>query len=155
MLLALRRTRPAALLLLLALSVACRTERVVGDPPPEDATGLAPRLGQPLSGDLEADRAHLRRLEARAGALAGATGCALAATACTAAPVGAKACGGPRYHLPFCPLGTDLPALNATLADIERFERALNERYGLGSDCAYESPPLVGLVGGACRVTGP
>ena len=153
------RARPAAVAaaLLLSLALGCRAERVtdardggpaVGQPSP------APALGQPLSGDLEADGAHLRRLEEHARALAVTTGCG-SAGACAAAPVGAKACGGPRYHLPYCPVATDVAALNATLADIVRFERALNERYGIGSDCAFVGAPALELAGGACRAAAP
>ena len=150
----LRRVRPAAAALLLLLTLACRAERVTNDEHTDGPPLPEPSLGQPVSGDAEADRAHLARLEARAKALASETGCTTAGS-CAAAPVGAKACGGPRYYLPYCPLGTDVAALNATLADIERFERSFNERYGIGSTCDFVVPPALELSAGACRAAAP
>ena len=143
--------------LLLPSLAACRAERVTDardGGPSFGQPGPDVRLGQPLSGDQSADRAHLARLEERAKAIATTTGCATA-SACAAAPVGAKACGGPRYYLPYCPLGTDVGALTATLADIERFERAFNERYGLASTCEFVMPPTLELAAGACRAVVP
>lgn len=139
--------RPKLLLLALPLllaSVACRVE------PVEPGGGApAPRL----TGNRQADESSLQRLEREARDLARTEGCS-AVEQCRTLPVGAKACGGPRYHLPYCPLSTDVDALERKLAQLERFERSFNERYGIVSTCDLAMPPRLELSGGACRVAG-
>ena len=133
---------------LLGLALACRTERIGatdGPPLPGDSRVV-------VSGDQTADRATLARLENEAKALARTDGCR--AGECAAAPVGAKACGGPRYYLPYCRLTTDVPALNRKLEEIRAFERAFNERYGIVSTCEFAVPPEVAPVDGVCRAAG-
>ena len=112
------------------------------------------RVAPGLSGTLEQDRAELQRLDAAAAALASAEGCSDAASCATIA-VGAKACGGPRHYLTYCRLTTDEDRLRRQVAEIERFERAMNERYGLASTCEFVAPPTIGVAGGSCRAERP
>ncbi|HEY0972658.1 MAG TPA: hypothetical protein VGE02_16940 [Gemmatimonadales bacterium] len=134
----------------LLLLGACRAE-------PVDPSGN-PRSGNPraarLTGDQEADRATLQRLDGEAADIARTDGCSSAAE-CRSAPVGVRACGGPRHYLPYCPATTDEAALNRKLAEIEEFERAFNERYRIVSTCEYRMPPQLELSGGACRAVTP
>jgi hypothetical protein len=67
------------------------------------------------------------------------------------APVGAKACGGPRYYVAYCRTSTDVDALRARLAALERFERDFNARYGIASTCDFVMEPTPELSGGSCR----
>jgi hypothetical protein len=133
-------------LLFLALPVllafgACRVE------PVEPGGGTpSPRL----TGNQETDRGTLERLDREAAALAHTEGCASSGE-CRSAPVGSRPCGGPRHYLPYCPLTTDVPALERKLAQIEAFERAFNEKYQLASTCEFRTPPELEVVGGACR----
>lgn len=138
--------RPAAALLLALALASCRAERqgeTPVDPPVSRGVGT-------LTGLQSADRAERQRLENRARAAARADGCA-ATGSCAAAPLGAKACGGPRDYVVYCRLTTDEGELTARLEALERFERAYNERYGIASDCAMVMPPTVAASGGSCR----
>jgi len=137
----------AAALLLAPLAAACGGADTVQPEAPGPIGGLQ-RVE--LSGDQAADRAQLARLDERVRALARTEGCADGA--CDAIAVGAKACGGPRYYVAYCRTTTDVPALEATVAEIERFERLFNERYGIVSTCDYALRPEVGVSGGACRL---
>jgi hypothetical protein len=118
--------------------------------PADDAAPLGELRRAELSGDLAADRAQLVRLEERVRAIARTDGCA--GGACDAIAVGAKACGGPRYYLAYCRTTTDVAALEATVAEIERFERLFNERYGVASTCDVVPRPDVVGSGGSCRL---
>ena len=103
-----------------------------------------------LSGDQAADRAQLVSLEERVRTLARTDGCA--AGACDVIAVGAKACGGPRYYVAYCRTSTDVPALEATVAELARFERLFNERYGVASTCDLVPRPDAVGGGGSCRL---
>lgn len=149
-----RRLTLAAAHLLLVLAVAgCRSETLPGVVTETPAGPPASRGSITLSGDMAADRAELQRLESHARAAARVEGCD-AAGSCAAAPLGAKACGGPRDHVVYCRLSTDEAELTASLAALERFEREFNQRYGIASNCALEMPPAVGASGGSCRAGG-
>jgi hypothetical protein len=138
---------PAVLLL---AAVACRTERV-----PTAETPAGGRLDDGaaqlvMTGDHAHDRSQLAFAEAAAKKLVRTDGCDRAGE-CGAAPVGAKACGGPRYYLLYCRRTTDEVELLRRLAEIERFEREFNRHYSVGSTCDFVSPPGVELAAGACR----
>jgi hypothetical protein len=139
--------RLAALSTVLLLAAACGSERVTNRDPVGDPS-LRP--APPLTGSMEADRAELARLEEAARELARTEGCDSGAS-CATAPVGAKACGGPRYYLTYCRLSTDEARLRLQLDEVERFERAFNARYGIASTCDFVSAPPVEAVGGSCR----
>jgi hypothetical protein len=103
-----------------------------------------------LTGDQKADWAQIVELENQAKALANADGCTAAAQ-CRTAPVGNRACGGPRYYLVYCSPTTDSVALFRKLEAITAAEKEYNTRYQLGSTCEFRMPPTVGLSGGSCQ----
>ncbi|HEX9084051.1 MAG TPA: hypothetical protein VF836_04880, partial [Gemmatimonadaceae bacterium] len=70
---------------------------------------------------------------------------------CRTAPVGSRACGGPRYYLVYCSRTTDSAALFKKLDAIAAAEREFNSRYQIVSTCEFRSPPQVALSGGSCR----
>ena len=99
------------------------------------------------------DRADITRLERDARALAHTAGCSTAAQ-CRTAPVGAKACGGPRTWLVYCAATTDTVRLMRALRELERVEKAWNARAGVMSTCEMRLPPTPTLTGGSCREGG-
>jgi hypothetical protein len=96
------------------------------------------------------DRADVDRLEQEARAIARTDGCN-ASSQCRTAPVGAKACGGPRTYVVYCAATTDSVALFRKLAELEAAERRYNATSGLASDCSLQLPPGVVATGGSCR----
>jgi len=98
----------------------------------------------------EEDQAELARLEAEARALANPDGCSRPGD-CRSAPVGARACGGPRTHLVYCAATTDTLELARRLEKLRRAEEAFNLRHGIVSTCDARLPPQTELVGGTCR----
>ncbi|MGI8619800.1 MAG: hypothetical protein ACR2L6_12055 [Gemmatimonadaceae bacterium] len=105
------------------------------------------------SGSQEGDWAAIVALEEEAKVIAKTTGCS-SVSQCRAAPVGNRACGGPRYYIPYCSLSTDSVALFRKLDEVARAERAYNAKYGIGSTCEFRSPPPLTLSGGECRAVG-
>lgn len=120
------------------------------DSSPVDApTGaLPPVVG--ATGDQEWDKAVVAQLERDARRLATADGCTDAG-ACRVAPVGVKACGGPRDYIAYCVTATDTAALFRKLDELARAEREYNQRYGIMSTCEFREAPPVALVGQTCR----
>ncbi len=115
---------------------------------PDGATEQ-PTPTAPASG-VEGMRARVDSLEARARALATNTGCA-SLDQCAAAPMGAKACGGPRTYLAYCRATTDTTALFTVLQQLEQAEREYNAAAGIASDCAMVTPPTLTLDAGSCQ----
>jgi hypothetical protein len=103
-----------------------------------------------FSGDQKADWAQIVALEDRAKALVKADGCSSAGD-CRTAPVGSRACGGPRYYLVYCSKTTDSVALFQKLDAVANAERAYNEHYQIASTCEFRMPPTVALSGGSCK----
>lgn len=101
-------------------------------------------------GDQEWDRSIVDQLERDARRLATADGCRDAGS-CRTAPVGVKACGGPRDYIVYCATATDSVALFRKLDELARAERAYNLKYGIMSTCELRTPPDVALVGQSCR----
>jgi len=97
----------------------------------------------------DADWKAIEKLEAEAKAVAHVEGCAVSAD-CRTAPVGSRACGGPRYYLPYCAKTTDSVALFDKLDAVSKAERAWNQRYQMASTCEMRMPPLVESAGGSC-----
>ncbi len=133
------------LLEVLAWVVACSPP---ASPPPSGPAATA--VATAGSGQA-AGRAAITQLEQEARALAKVDGCA-GSGQCKAAPVGAKACGGPRLWLPYCPLTTDVPALMSKLTALQGAEQQFNRTYGVVSDCSYVAEPTLTATGGGCRV---
>ena len=110
------------------------------------AAGCASRVADELAGD---DARRLARLSVRIDAEIGGAR-AGRSNQCRVLAVGAKPCGGPREFRAYSAVGTNVPRLEALAAEYAAVDRARNERLGLGSDCAVEEPPPVGLEGGRC-----
>ena len=119
--------------------------------PPPPGPPPSPPAPTATAGGGAADRAGILRLEQEARALVRADGC-IDSGQCRSAPVGSKACGGPRFWLPYCPLTTDVPALMARLTALQAAEQQFNKTYGIISDCSYVTEPALSVVGGSCRV---
>jgi len=103
-----------------------------------------------FTGDQQADWAQIVTLENQAKALLKTEGCSSAAQ-CRAAPVGSRACGGPRYYLVYCAQTTDSAALFRKLDAVAAAEREFNTRYNVMSTCEFRMPPTVALSGGSCQ----
>jgi hypothetical protein len=103
-----------------------------------------------LTGDQKADWAQIVALENEAKALVKTDGCSSAGE-CRTAPVGSRACGGPRYYLVYCSRTTDSAALFRKLDAVAAAEREFNSRYQIVSTCEFRLPPKVALTGGSCQ----
>jgi hypothetical protein len=76
-----------------------------------------------------------------------------AASSCAAAPVGAKACGGPREFWTYCRSTTNEAALLAKIEEARQVEVRYNELTHAVSDCAQMLPPQAfAITNGQCRV---
>lgn len=118
----------------------------VGANPPAPAPAPERRGGGSEPSDIA-------RLEAEVRALAKTSGCERAEQ-CRAAPLGSKACGGPRTYIAYCSATTDSVALFRTLEELRNAEAARNQREGLASDCSMAMPPTLEVSGGSCRARG-
>lgn len=103
-----------------------------------------------FTGDQKADWGQIVALENQAKALVKAEGCSSVAQ-CRTAPVGSRACGGPRYYLVYCAQTTDSAALFRKLDAVAAVEREYNTRYKLMSTCEFRMPPTIALSGGSCQ----
>jgi hypothetical protein len=103
-----------------------------------------------LTGDQKADWAQIVAIENQAKALVKTDGCSSAGE-CRTAPVGSKACGGPRYYLVYCSRTTDSAALFRKLEAVTAAEREYNTRYKIVSTCEFRLPPQLALSGGSCQ----
>ncbi len=103
-----------------------------------------------FTGDQKADWAQIVALEDRAKAVAKADGCS-SASECRAAPVGSRACGGPRYYLVYCTKTTDSATLASKLDAVAAAEREYNVHYKVMSTCEFRMPPTVAVSGGSCQ----
>ena len=103
-----------------------------------------------FTGDRDKDWAQIVALEDQAKTLVKADGCTSAAQ-CRTAPVGSRACGGPRYYLVYCSRSTDSAALYRKLDAIAQTEREFNTRYQIVSTCEFRMPPGVAVSGGSCQ----
>ncbi len=111
------------------------------------ACGQLPLNG---SGSQESDWAAIVRLEDQAKAIAKTSGCS-SVSQCRTAPVGNRACGGPRYYIAYCSATTDSVALFRKLDEVASAENAYNRKYQLVSTCEFRMPPPLTLSGGECR----
>jgi hypothetical protein len=101
-----------------------------------------------------ATEARVRELEQQARALANRDGCDRL-DQCTAAPMGAKPCGGPWTYLVYCKATTDEAALLRVLDELRRVEEEYNQVAGSVSDCQFVGPPQVRLEGRTCTTGAP
>jgi hypothetical protein len=93
---------------------------------------------------------EIQQLESEARALAVAGGCT-DASQCKAAPVGVRACGGPRDYLVYCATATDERELQRALTQLQREEGQYNQQCGIISTCVFLEEPQVELVNGVCQ----
>jgi hypothetical protein len=100
--------------------------------------------------DTISAQARIARLEADARALVKTTGCN-SATECHTAPVGERACGGPRDYVVYCPATTDTVALFKKLDELKAAEIEYNKSSNAMSTCEFRMPPKTSLIGGSCR----
>jgi len=107
-----------------------------------------------FTGDQKSDWDQITTLENQAKALVKTDGCS-SGTDCRTAPVGSRACGGPRYYLVYCAKTTDSAALFHKLDAIAAAEREYNQRYQIASTCEFRMPPTVALVGTSCQASSP
>jgi hypothetical protein len=103
-----------------------------------------------FTGDQKADWAQVVSIEDQAKALVKTDGCASVGE-CKTAPVGSRACGGPRYYLVYCSASTDSAALYRKLDAVAAAEREYNVKYQIASTCEFRMPPQVALTGGSCH----
>src|SRR5919106_5732407 len=89
--------------------------------------------------DLTPTLTRVQELEQKARAIARADGCDRL-DQCATAPVGAKACGGPRTHLIYCKATTNEDELFRVLDELKRTEEAYNRTEGVMSDCRFVEP---------------
>lgn len=102
-------------------------------------------------GSQESDWAAIVALENEAKEIAKTSGCGTVSE-CRTAPVGRRACGGPRYYIPYCALTTDSVALFRKLDQVAEAEREFNRKYQVGSTCEYRMPAPLTVSGGECRM---
>lgn len=102
------------------------------------------------SSGAPSDSAGLARLEREAVALAHNDGCTTS-DQCRVAPVGAKACGGPRYWITYCSASTDSAALFQKLEALRTAEQSYNQVHGVISDCSIVPAPNAVVSAGVCR----
>ncbi len=119
--------------------------------PAEGSENTDPGTKTGVTGSQESDWKAIEKLEGEAKSLAIVTGCT-ASQDCRSGPVGSRACGGPRYYLPYCAKSTDSAALFRKLDEIAKAEQAYNAKHQLVSTCEMRMPPTVEVTGGSCAV---
>ena len=132
----------AAFLLTACMQAATPSDGTGSTTPPSGSQGVG-------AGTQESDWAAILKLEEQAKAIAKTTGCA-SSSECRSAPVGNRACGGPRYYIPWCAKSTDSAALYSKLGEVAKAEDAYNKKYNLMSTCEYRLALKVEVVAGAC-----
>jgi hypothetical protein len=128
----------------MAMILAACSPRSSGAPAGPDGENIV------LTGDQKTDWDQIVALENAAKALAKTDGCSSAGE-CRTAPVGSRACGGPRYYLVYCSRTTDSAALFRKLDAVAAAEREFNVRYQIVSTCEFRLPPRVAVNGGSCQ----
>lgn len=137
------RLKPVLLLLSCVLA-GCPQQPAGNDPAASEPGVMPPETQQ------ERDWAEIEQLEDEAKAMVYAGGCASPA-GCRIAPVGNRACGGPRYYLVYCAVATDSVALHRTLDEVVRAETEYNEEYDISSTCELLLPPEILVTDRECR----
>ena len=141
------RTFPLAFATL-ALVAACSRNSLPSDQAHDDSPP-ANNSNTGLTGSQESDWNAIVKLEGQAKQVAHTEGCS-SSEDCRSAPVGSRACGGPRYYIPWCAKTTDSAALYNKLAEVAKADQAYNRKYNIASTCEMRMPPLVEATGGSC-----
>lgn len=118
-------------------------------PSPAGSGGTPPAR----SADRQRNWADIQRVELQAKGIVRAGGCANAGQ-CRTAPVGSRACGGPRYYLTYCAASTDTAELARLLNQVKAMEEAYNKRWEIVSTCEYRTAPAFRFSGGSCQEIG-
>jgi hypothetical protein len=119
---------------------------------PRQPATSANETGQATARETAHER--VQRLEREARALARVDGCTSGGE-CRAAPVGDRACGGPRTYIVYCARTTDSVALYRKLDELAEAERAYNQQQGGASTCEFRMPPRLVAGLGSCRAAAP
>lgn len=143
--------KPTGIFFVAALIASACAQPPVNGSGPGDST-RPPASVQP--GSQEEDWTAIVRLEDQAKAIAKTSGCSSVAQ-CRTAPVGNRACGGPRYYIAYCSASTDSVALFRKLDEVASAENAYNRKYQLASTCEFRMPAPLALSGGECRTVEP
>ena len=148
----------SATVLLVFLAASCSKASIPSDQGNSDTpganTGKAPATStggskSDLTPAQQSDWNAIDQLETQAKAIAVIDGCP-SSSDCRSAPVGSRACGGPRYYIPWCAKTTDSAALYKKLAEVSAAEQAYNKKYDVMSTCEFRMPPVVASSGGSC-----
>jgi hypothetical protein len=138
---------------LMLLGTACGTQQGGSNDTPKPAvpdSAAMPASGGAGAMDSTGYLVQIARLEAEARALARTTGCN-SADQCRTAPVGERACGGPRSFIVYCAATTDSVALFKKLDELRELEMKYNAASGMASTCEMRMPPMPSVSGGSCR----
>jgi hypothetical protein len=139
-----RRLIVRALMSIAAAATACNAPRQPATSANETGQATAPETAQE----------RIQRLEHEARALARVDGCTSGGE-CRAAPVGDRACGGPRTYVVYCARTTDSVALYQKLDELAEAERTYNQQQGAASTCEIRMPPRLVAGLGSCRAAAP
>src|SRR5829696_3792281 len=89
---------------LVAGLIACSQRAVT---PADSGAGTnPPEANAGVPANQQSDWAVIEKIEAEAKTIAKTGGCTVTGD-CRSAPVGSRACGGPRYYMPYCAKTTD------------------------------------------------
>jgi hypothetical protein len=137
--------------------IACTQAGNMAEKTPPDSSPASPpaqtappsQAGNGLTPEQQTEWNAIEALEAEAKTIAKIEGCVTSAE-CRTAPVGSRACGGPRYYIPWCSATSDSAALYAKLAQVAKAEQAYNTKHSLASTCEMRMSPEVVSSGGTC-----
>ena len=127
-----------------------RSDSPAAAPAPAKAAPPA-QTGEGLTPEQQTEWNAIEALEAESKVIAKIDGC-VGSAECRTAPVGSRACGGPRYYIPWCSVTTDSAALYAKLAKVAEAEQAYNRKHSLASTCEMRLAPEVVSSGGSCII---
>jgi hypothetical protein len=135
--------------------VGCSTQsRAPADDTTSKAASGSPSATPAVApSDSARDTSRIAQLEAEARALAKMTGCN-ADGGCRTAPVGERACGGPRDYIVYCAATTDSVALFKKLDALKAAEIEVNKSSNAMSTCEFRMPPKTAAIGGRCKAAG-
>ena len=131
---------------------ACSTQSRVPADDTTSRTATPPPSATPTSTTPSA-QTKIAQLEAEARAIAKATGCN-STNDCRTAPVGERACGGPRDYIVYCAATTDSVALFKKLDELKAAEIEFNKSSNMMSTCEFRMAPKTASIGGRCRAAG-
>lgn len=97
------------------------------------------------------DAARLGAMKREIEELVREPGCSLTSE-CVAVAFGAKPCGGPWTYLVYSRMSVDESALLDKVKGYNHFNKVINERHGLVSDCMLVTEPSLDCVNGLCVI---